>query len=186
MGPWLSLPRPCPKGSGHPHSQWGRGNFLKTEGGRDRDRKLGEKAEVGRAEDSGAPGRARQSQWGQVSPAIRQAHPLGLWKAPSGWPTHIPRGKNTSKQHTTMHTETYSEDPHPPQMCNLHRRAHTYRHISLCLAACHSPPALAHYQSSSQQSPPGAHACCHLLAQTFQGPAGTPSIIQERGCQPWI
>lgn len=131
MGPWLSLPRPCPKGSGHPHSQWGRGNFLKTEGGRDRDRKPGEKAELERAEDSGAPGRARKSQWGQVSPAIRQAHPLGLWKAPSGWPTHIPRGKNTSKQHTTMHTG-HTQRTHTLQGCAPSTDVHTRTGTSHC------------------------------------------------------
>lgn len=54
--PWLSLPRPCPKGSGHPRSQQGRSNFLKADRGRDRDRKPGDRAQLGRAEDPRAPG----------------------------------------------------------------------------------------------------------------------------------
>lgn len=60
-----------------------------------------------------------------------------------------------------------------------HVRTHTGIHTSLCLTACPSPPALAHYQSSNQQGLPGAHARCHLLTQTWQGPASMTSTIQE-------
>ena len=101
----------------------------------------------------------------------------------TGWvASSHPRRKNTNKsEHTAVHTDTSSEerclitemcrhgDPatHPPG-AHMHRRAHTYRWTSLCLNACHSPPGLAHHQSSNWQGPPGAQTRCHLLSQAWQ------------------
>lgn len=137
---------------------------------RDRERKPEERAELGRAEDSGVPG-ARKSCWGKVSPAIKQARPHGPWRAPNGQPIHIPRVKNRIKpDHPKVHTETCSGDPYitthrdvqtqrssntpsrdtHPQICT-HRQAYFTVPDRMSL-----PSALAHLSSNRQV--PGAHA----------------------------
>lgn len=138
--------------------------------GRDRDRNPGKRAELGRAEDSGASG-GQEILLGKISPAIRPAHPQGPWRVPdSGQLTYPEKRKRISQgtpqctqrhaQRTTgNHTEMcgHSDPATRPPGTRVYRCAHTHTCASLCLTACHSPPALAHYQSSSWQGPPGAH-----------------------------
>lgn len=108
---WCFLLRPRPNGSGHPHSHWGRSRFLKAERGIGRGSL--ERGQNWEGQKTRGFQGARKSCWSKVSPAIKQAHPQGPWRAPDGQSIHTPRAKNRNKpEHPKVHTETCSGDPY--------------------------------------------------------------------------
>lgn len=145
----------------HPHSQWEGSNFLKSEGG----------TGTGipeRGQKTQGPQGARKSCWLKMSPAIRPAHPQGPWRAPGhGQLTHPEKRKRISRgtpQCTQRHAQRTTGNH--TDMCRHSDPAtrppgtHVYRCAQVCLTVpdCLSrPPALALYQSSNWQDPPGAH-----------------------------
>lgn len=137
-------------------------------------------------------GRARQGR--------RLRRPRGPGN-PAGVKYHLPSDRHTledSGEHPVGGQHTYPEERTRTHN-KAHNNAHRDTHVQRCAATC-PPDMCAQLPVPSRQSlpsrscslpvissarPPGAHACCHLLTRTWQGPASKPNIIQEAGCQPW-
>lgn len=172
---WLSLPGPAPKAMGTHRASGG-------EATSSRQREV-------QGQESWKKGRAGQGK--------RRRSPRGSGN-PTGVKYHLP-----SDRHTLEDPGEYpvgDRYPCPEERTRTHNKAHRDTHIQRC-AATRPPDMCAQLPVprplarpscscslpviSSARSRRG-HACCHLLTQTWQGPASRPSIIQEGGCQPWI